>query len=261
MGTGIVSLDLASAGWSAGSDVLAAIAGLIWLGLAVTGGLWSELAGVSATAVLGTRLLGFGWTGVAWPLLVIAAGLCAVRLPRVRLGRHTTGGDLLVVVVTQSLAVLAARLADETGDGWLRVAAYGLLAAGLVLYVAIILHFDARELQQGAGDQWIAGDALAISALAAADIGIGTVDVILAAAALAWLPVVLAGELAAPRTGHHRTRWSTVFPVGMYAEMSFAVGFTAFAHLWTWVAVAVWALAAAYTLSHPYRPRTRATAR
>jgi hypothetical protein len=257
MGTGIVSLDLASAGWSAGSDVLAAIAGLIWLVLAVTGDLWGELAGVSATAVLGTRLVGFGWTGAAWPLLVIAAGLCAARLPRVRLGRRTTGGDLLVVVVVQSLAVLAAHL----GQRWLLVTAYGLLAAGLVLYVAIIARFDPGELRRGGGDQWIAGGALAISALAAADIGIDTLDIVLAAAALAWLPVVLAGELAAPRTGHHRTRWSTVFPVGMYAAMAFAVGFTAFAHAWTWVALAVWALAAAYTVSHPDRPRTRATAR
>ena len=42
-------------------------------------------------------------------------------------------------------------------------------------------------------------------------------------------------------------RWSTVFPVGMYAAGSFAVGsaahargITRFARVWVWVAVAVW---------------------
>jgi hypothetical protein len=253
MGTGIVSLDLASAGWSAGSDVLGALAAAVWLALAATGELWSELAGVSATAVLGTRLLGFGWTGAAWPLLALAGGLCAVRLPRVRLGRRTTGADLLAVVVVQSLAVLAGRL----GGDWLRVAAHGLLAVGLVLYVAIVSRLDARELRRGAGDQWIAGGALAISALAAADIGLRPLDHLLAAAALAWLPVLIAGELAAPRAGDPGTRWSTVFPVGMYAAMAFAVGLTGFAHVWAWVALAVWALAAVYTATRPAR-RSRA---
>jgi hypothetical protein len=96
---------------------------------------------------------------------------------------------------------------------------------------------DPRELRDGAGDQWIAGGALAISALAAASIGVYTVDVVLAVAALVWLPVVLEGKLAAPRAGHHRMGWSTVFPVRMYAAMAFAVGFTAFARAWTWVAL------------------------
>ena len=42
-------------------------------------------------------------------------------------------------------------------------------------------------------------------------------------------------------------RWSTVFPVGMYAACSFVVGavasvpaITDFARVWVWVAVAVW---------------------
>jgi tellurite resistance protein TehA-like permease len=42
-------------------------------------------------------------------------------------------------------------------------------------------------------------------------------------------------------------RWSTVFPVGMYAACSFLVGaaahapgITDFARVWIWVAVAVW---------------------
>jgi hypothetical protein len=70
-------------------------------------------------------------------------------------------------------------------------------------------------------------------------------DHVLAAAALAWLPVLIAGELAAPRAGDPGKRWSTVFPVGMYAAMAFAVGLTGFARVWTWVALAVWALAVA----------------
>ena len=49
-----------------------------------------------------------------------------------------------------------------------------------------------------------------------------------------------------PAAGHAR-RWSTVFPVGMYAACSFAVGaaahasgITEFARIWVWVGLAVW---------------------
>jgi hypothetical protein len=42
-------------------------------------------------------------------------------------------------------------------------------------------------------------------------------------AALAWLPALLAGELASPRLRYDERRWSTVFPLGMYAVCSFVV--------------------------------------
>jgi tellurite resistance protein TehA-like permease len=92
------------------------------------------------------------------------------------------------------------------------------------------------------------------AALAAAASALHAVALGLWALAMAWLPVLVAGEALAPRRGFDARRWSTVFPVGMYAAMSHAVGVSAFARAWTWVAVAVWALVA---LASADRARTR----
>jgi tellurite resistance protein TehA-like permease len=50
-----------------------------------------------------------------------------------------------------------------------------------------------------------------------------------------------------PRLGYDVRRWSTVFPVGMYAACSFVVGtaarvggITDFARVWVWVGFALW---------------------
>ncbi len=64
-----------------------------------------------------------------------------------------------------------------------------------------------------------------------------------------WLPALIATELLRPRLSYNVCRWSTVFPVGMYAACSFVVGaltsttgITGFARVWVWVALAVWLL-------------------
>ncbi|MGH2966372.1 MAG: hypothetical protein ACRDMH_13480 [Solirubrobacterales bacterium] len=61
-----------------------------------------------------------------------------------------------------------------------------------------------------------------------------------------WLPVPVLAEALYPRPRYDVRRWSTVFPVGMYAACSFVVGaaasapaITSFARVWVWVAVAV----------------------
>lgn len=66
---------------------------------------------------------------------------------------------------------------------------------------------------------------------------------------MAWLPVLMLGELARPRLGSSLRRWATVFPLGMYAAMSFTLapvlganGLTYFARIWIWIALACWAL-------------------
>ena len=83
-----------------------------------------------------------------------------------------------------------------------------------------------------------------LSALAGA---LKTVSVVLWALTIAWLPVLLAAELLRPRLGYDVRRWSTVFPVGMYAACSFVVGAAAhapaiadFARGWVWAGVGVW---------------------
>ena len=64
-----------------------------------------------------------------------------------------------------------------------------------------------------------------------------------------WLPVLVVAEITHRRLGYDVRRWSTVFPVGMYAACSFVLGaaahaggITSFASVWVWVAVAVWAV-------------------
>jgi tellurite resistance protein TehA-like permease len=77
------------------------------------------------------------------------------------------------------------------------------------------------------------------------------VSVVVWVFAILWLAVLLVAELISPRIHYEDLRWSTVFPVGMYAAASFAVARVAklpavhsFATVWTWVAVAVWLLVA-----------------
>jgi tellurite resistance protein TehA-like permease len=79
-----------------------------------------------------------------------------------------------------------------------------------------------------------------------------------------WRRVVLGSPLNSSAVAHERMRklvathlrlsynvrrWSTVFPVGMYAACSFVVGavtgtraITDFADVWVWVGVAVWSV-------------------
>ncbi len=54
--------------------------------------------------------------------------------------------------------------------GWLVSAAVPVLVLGLAFYVFTAARFDLRELFTGHGDHWVAGGALAISALAAGKI-------------------------------------------------------------------------------------------
>ena len=64
-----------------------------------------------------------------------------------------------------------------------------------------------------------------------------------------WLLVLLFAEARWPRPGYDARRWSTVFPLGMYAASSFVVGavahagaITTFARVWVWIALASWAI-------------------
>ena len=274
MGTGIVSVALARDGARAASDALlvVAIALALWLAARVAAAARADparvareaatfagLTFVAALCVIGTRLTQSGARPAGTALLVAAVALWApllVGVLRRRPGR-ARGDAFLVSVATQAIAVLCAAL----GASGPAVVAF---LAGLVLYGWAVAAFDLREIRSGRGDQWIAGGALAIAALAAATAAahvrgghsaLDTAAFGLWLVALVWLPVLLVGEALRPRTGSAVRRWSTVFPVGMYAAMSFAVGdetarpwIVTFARGWTWVAVAVWAVVAAASL-------------
>jgi len=279
MGTAIVSIALSLDGHETLSRILLLIAAAVWVAL---GGVLigraardrprfhhearspAALAGVAGTAVLGTRLtlLGWPWAGVA--LLVIALLLWVALLAPVlsHWVTPTVGVSLLLTVSTESLAVLAATLAVTEHTGWLLFAALVPFVLGLAFYVFVIARFDPRQLGLGHGDQWITGGALAISTLAAARITLAAkalttlggdsgalkgVSIGLWVLTILWLPVLLLAEALRPRLNYDVRRWSTVFPVGMYAACSFVVGTAAsapaissFARVWVWVAVAVW---------------------
>lgn len=281
MGTAIVSIALALDGQETLSRVTLAIAAVIWVGLAVLlpmraardpARFWADartpaaLTAAVATGVLGTRLtlLGWVWAGIA--TLVIAFALWVALLRPVLAGwkAPTVGVSLLLAVSAESLAVLAATVAALERAQWLLIAALVLFAAGLGLYVFIISRFDLQQLVVGRGDHWIAGGALAIAALAAAKLSAGArtlavvgvrggaledIVIVLWVLAMLWLLVLLFAEARWPRPSVGPPRWSTVFPLGMYAACSFAVGavahagaITSFARVWGWIALAAWVI-------------------
>lgn len=280
MGTGIVSIGLSLDGHAALSQALLGIDVALWLGLCAVFArrvAWQRqrwvlearspagLTAVAGTAVLGARLALLGVYWAAYLLLALAVCLWSALLPPVL--RHwrtpTVGVSFVVTVSTESLAVLAALLALERHVTWLALAALAPLALGLLAYVFVLARLDVRQLRAGLGDHWITGGALAIATLACARVAaalavsssLGGVagaldDVALAlwAAAAAWLPALIASELLWRRLSYDTRRWSTVFPLGMYAVCSFAVGertgiggLTSFARVWIWVAFALWA--------------------
>jgi tellurite resistance protein TehA-like permease len=287
MGTGIVSVALSVDGQETLSRVLLAIAAVIWVTLAMLlplravrdpAGFRADtrtpaaFTAVVATAVFGTRLTLLGWTWAGVAALVIAFALCAALARPVLASwkSPTVGVSLLLAVTPESLAVLAATLAAPEHARWLLIAALVPFGLGLGLYAFVIFRFDFRQLVLGGGDHWITGGAVAISALAAGKIvtgaralgiagvrGGGLEDIALGLCVLAmlWLLVLLFTEARRPRLSAGPARWSTVFPLGMYAAGSFAVGeaahagaLTSFARVWVWVALAAWAIVVVATV-------------
>ena len=277
MASGVVSIDLSRDHQVVLSAILAWFAALVWLSLAVTlaaplayqrgrfrreAGRPVTIASVAATCVLGTRLALQDYRVAAAALLVLAAvGWALLLIPILRQWKTPTTGICFVVgVATDGLALLSATLAIVFRAGWLVSAAVVLLLLGLALYVFTAARFDLGQLLTGMGDHWIAGGALAISALAAGVITeaagtlgrfspehqvLATGTLVLWCLALAWVPVLLVGEAVRPRLRYDLRRWATVFPLGMYAACSFTVGQVAgisgisrFGQLETWVAVA-----------------------
>jgi tellurite resistance protein TehA-like permease len=284
MGTGIVSTALSLDGQETLSRILLAVAAVLLAAVAVALATLllrdrrslrestrtpASLTWVAAVNVVGARLSALGWQHEAAGCLAVAAALWLVLVPSVlrRWETPTVGLSFLLAVATESVAVLAARLAVEGGAHWLAYPALAAFGLGLVFYLLVAGRFELRHLSIGRGDQWIAGGALAIAALACArateaadavrslhgSAGVlGAAAFAIWVAALAWLPVLLVAEVLERRLTYDLERWSTVFPLGMYAVCSFADGgvrhleaLQSFARGWIWVAFAVWALVAA----------------
>jgi tellurite resistance protein TehA-like permease len=284
MATGIVSAVARSHGFETVSRALLVVTAALWaaLGALFAAGLtydgrrrWREahqpaaLTAVAGTAVLGSRLTLLGWSWAGWALLVVAAVTCVPLAWFVLRGLRapSTGASFLLVVAPQSVAVLAAEIAVCHRLKWLELAGLAPLGAGILLYPLVATKFRLRELRVAAGDHWVTGGALAITALACGELahasahiaGLGggvyealrAATVVLWSLTMAWLPVLIVAELRWPRPRYDVRRWATVFPIGMYAAMSFTTAGVAgapwigdFARGWTWVALAAWAVVA-----------------
>ncbi len=266
MGTAIVSIALSLDGQETFSRVVLVRAVVIWVTLAMLLPLRAArdpaafradartpaaLTAPVATAVLGTRLTSLGWTWAGVAALVIALVVWAALLRPVLAGwkSPTVGVSLLLAVSAVSLVPLG---------------------LGLALYVFVISRFDLRQLVVSRGDHWITGGALGISALAVAKLTAGSkaLDILggargefkdiaigLWVLTMLWLIALLFAEARWPRFSIGAARWSTVFPLGMDAACSFAVGsvahagaITTFARAWVWVALASWAAVFAATI-------------
>jgi tellurite resistance protein TehA-like permease len=289
MGTAIVSIALSLDGRETLSRVVLALAAAIWVTLAVLlplriardpPGFWADartpgaFTAPVATAVLGTRLtlLGWNWAGMAALAIAFVTWAGLQRPVLAAWKTPTVGVSLLLAVSAEALAVLAATLATSEHARWLTLAAVAPFVLGLGIYAVVLARFDLRQLVVGGGDHWITGGALGIAALAAARITGATEVVGLAGGhdgalhaitiglwvlTMLWLPVLVFAELRWPRPGYDARRWSTAFPLGMYAACSFAVGtvththvITSFARVWVWVGFASWAILAAATAAH-----------
>ncbi|MEV7579435.1 tellurite resistance/C4-dicarboxylate transporter family protein [Streptomyces erythrochromogenes] len=276
MATGIISVALHMTGHQTSSLVALVITVALWLVLAVDftarlvgdrGRFRAEadtpaaLTAVAATTIVGTRISLLGWQTVAAALLALAAVLWPALLSNVlRHWRRRMPGDaFLGCVATQGLAVLAAVLAAAGHQDWLARAALAAFCLGLLLYVATLVRFDLREVVGGAGDHWVAGGALSISALAGsrltaspvwsgpAHTALRTVTLVALALSLVWYVVLLAAELRHPRPRYDIRRWATVFPLGMTATACLSVAEPAgvalllpLGEVLLWIAVAAW---------------------
>jgi tellurite resistance protein TehA-like permease len=278
MGSGILCVDLYAVGQPAGAAVLLWFATGTWLFLAAVlaqrmlqepGRLACEarspaaLTGVAGTGVLGTAFAAHGYYPVAAALLALAAASWALLFTSVLRHEDTpvAGVSFLLTVATQGLAVLGATLAARNGATWLLIAAVAAAVLGVTLYIFTAIGFALRQLLTGHGDQWVAGGALAISALACTKIAkaedalgrltsmhgfFGVAALVLWCLAMLWLGPLIAAEALQPRLSYDVRRWATVFPLGMYAACSLAVGqvtgitgIGTFGRAWTWLAVTV----------------------
>jgi tellurite resistance protein TehA-like permease len=284
MASGVIAIDLYDVHLLVLSTIMLGFAAAVWLFLAVVLGVPLVLrrgrfrrltgspvsmAAVAATAVLGTGLAMYDYRVAAAVLLAIAAtGWALLVVPVLRHWETPTVGISFVLGVgTDGVALLSATLAIAFRAGWLLDTAVVLLLLGLAFYVFTAARFDLRQLINGHGDHWIAGGALAISALCASIIteaadALGRFDdlrqvftigtLVLWCAAMVWLFPLIVTEAIRPRLDYDVRRWATVFPLGMYPACSFAVGkvtgiagIITFGEVGTWVGVAALLLALA----------------
>lgn len=241
---------------------------------------WDAVTFVAAAGAIAAGYSVRGHPGVADALdgAAIAVWLVVIGRPAPwtraggrRHGDEASGRRLLVLVATQSAVISAAALDRSGASSLIAGAAVAAWVAGLVLTLPVAAPV-ARGLllraQRGRfrADDWILMGVLAISALAAAALlrihgvpvreGVRALGIVAWAGACLWIPFLARIDLGCalrsrpgPPDG---LRWSMVFPFGMFAAASQALG-AATGHPLihrvgldaAWVALAAWAAVAA----------------
>ncbi|TAL82464.1 MAG: C4-dicarboxylate ABC transporter [Rhodanobacter sp.] len=320
MATGIISIGLHLHGWELSAQIL------FWLNLLVWVALWAltvlrliyyarrcgadlidHLRGpgfftmVAATAVLGSQVVvletGFHdamlllamaavlWVGLTYTIFTAFT----IKEDKPALDRGITGGWLLAVVATQSLAVLSALIAAHIDQPWkleLNFLALSMWLWGGMLYIWMMslifyrytfFHFSPDDL---APPYWINMGAMAISTLAGSRLVENTPDapflhsllpflkgftVFYWATGTWWIPML--AVLAVWRYVYKRLPltydpqyWGAVFPLGMYAvstqamSQALGLGFLDWlAPIFLCIALAAWAMAFAGLLRRVLR--------
>lgn len=208
------------------------------------------------TFVAASSVLASAWSPLALDRVLAAltaAGWLALIGPAVRALRRCPLGEargtwLMLTVSTESIAIAALRAWPGAPPAVVAWVATALCALGLLAYaylapaVAQRLLAALRARTAPRGDEWILMGALAISALAGADLaGVAeaasgwssarsVLDVgagVCWLAATLWLAPLVVAELRSASLllsgGYRFERWSTVFPLGMYAVASHAL--------------------------------------
>jgi tellurite resistance protein TehA-like permease len=242
-------------------------------------GWWDAVTFVAGTGAVAAGFAARGEADVAHALeaLAVVAWLPTILRPAPwtraggrRQGDEASGRRLLIVVAIQSAVISAAALDRPAASSVLAGAA----AATWVVALAVQLRL-ARPIARGLllrrqrgrfrADDWILMGVLAISALAASallrapDVPARPAVRILGLAAWAgaclWIPLLARVDVACAFGRRpalpDALRWSMVFPFGMFAAASQALG-RASGHPWihrvgldaTWVALAAWAVVA-----------------
>lgn len=267
---------------------------------------------VAGTAVLGSQAallktaLGAAETlwvaaAVLWILLIYAfLTAITVRTDKPTLDQGINGGWLLLVVSTESLAVLGSAVAPHMAHpAALLFASLVAHLAGAMLYIVVIglifyrWTFFGMRGEQVTPPYWINMGALAITTVAGANLlagdalGAGKVwpfldsvapflkgtTVLFWAFASWWIPLlVIAGiwrhGIQRVKLAYDPQYWSMVFPLGMYsvatAKVGLIVGIASLEKLSTaflWVAALAWAIVAGGMVAQPLSRRREATVR
>lgn len=216
------------------------------------------------TTVAGTNVLGSasgvvnGWWDLAWALwwlslpvyvILLYTTLIAVvvRSDKPGLSGGINGTWFLIIVSTQSVAVLGALLLGRHPDDLLAFVVISMFTLGLVIYLIVMTMvflrwtFDPLDPTEASPPAWIAAGAVAISVLAGSNILLAAdasdriqrlepfvegLTVLAWATATFWFPLMVAigvwrHLIRRLSIEYHPSYWALVFPIGMYGAATF----------------------------------------